>query len=93
MGAEIEQAVVDAMYLAFNDPKNPGREFTTQDILTALQRQVPLARSQREAIVRAGEVRMNPLFVTARRETLLAELSDHDAEVLVRVNSRNRNWA
>jgi SpoVK/Ycf46/Vps4 family AAA+-type ATPase len=50
VGAEIEQAVIDAMYLAFNDPKNPGRDITTEDILAALQRQVPLARSQREAI-------------------------------------------
>ena len=50
VGAEIEQAVIDAMYLAFNDPKNPGRDFTTGDIRAALARQVPLSRSQREAI-------------------------------------------
>jgi AAA+ superfamily predicted ATPase len=50
VGAEIEQAVIDAMYLAFNDPQQPGRDFTTEDILTALQRQVPLARSQCETI-------------------------------------------
>jgi SpoVK/Ycf46/Vps4 family AAA+-type ATPase len=50
VGSEIEQAVVDAMYLAFSDPENPGRDFTTQDILQALKKQVPLSRSQREAI-------------------------------------------
>lgn len=50
VGAEIEQAVIDAMYLAFNDPDNPGRDFKTEDILAALSRQVPLSRSQREAI-------------------------------------------
>jgi SpoVK/Ycf46/Vps4 family AAA+-type ATPase len=50
VGSEIEQAVVDAMYLAYNDPKTPGRDFTTEDIRTALARQVPLSRSQREAI-------------------------------------------
>lgn len=50
VGAEIEQAVIDAMYFAFNDRKNSGRDFTTDDILQALSRQVPLSRSQRAAI-------------------------------------------
>ncbi len=50
VGAEIEQAVVDAMYLAFNDREVPGRDFSTDDILQALARQVPLSRSQVEAI-------------------------------------------
>ena len=35
------------MYLAFNDN---GRDFTTEDILDALSRQVPLSKSQRESI-------------------------------------------
>jgi AAA+ superfamily predicted ATPase len=47
VGAEIEQAIIDAMYIGFNDK---AREFTTQDILTALERQVPLSVSQRETI-------------------------------------------
>jgi len=46
VGAEIEQAIIDAMYVGFN----AGREFTTEDILAALQRQVPLSVSQREVI-------------------------------------------
>ncbi|GAA2107269.1 AAA family ATPase [Streptomyces synnematoformans] len=46
VGAEIEQAVVDAMYVGFN----ADREFTTDDIHTALARQVPLSVSQRETI-------------------------------------------
>lgn len=46
VGAEIEQAVIDAMYIGFNE----GREFTTEDISGALKRQVPLSRSQRETI-------------------------------------------
>ncbi|MBM4080807.1 MAG: AAA family ATPase [Planctomycetes bacterium] len=50
VGAEIEQAVIDAMYLAYNDRKNPGRDFTTADILAALAKQVPMSRSQREAV-------------------------------------------
>jgi AAA+ superfamily predicted ATPase len=46
VGAEIEQAIIDAMYVGFNSE----REFTTQDISAALKRQVPLSVSQRETI-------------------------------------------
>ncbi len=45
-GAEIEQAVIDAMYVGFN----AGREFTSDDIAGALARQVPLSVSQREVV-------------------------------------------
>ncbi|NLG99011.1 MAG: AAA family ATPase [Chloroflexi bacterium] len=47
VGAEIEQAIIDAMYIGFNDNE---REFTTADVLAALSRQVPLSVSQRETI-------------------------------------------
>jgi len=47
VGAEIEQAIIDAMYIGFNDNE---REFATQDIVDALARQVPLSVSQREPI-------------------------------------------
>ncbi|MCH2232153.1 MAG: AAA family ATPase [Crocinitomicaceae bacterium] len=46
VGAEIEQAIIDAMYLGFNQQ----REFNTQDILSTLNRQVPLSVSQKETI-------------------------------------------
>jgi ATP-dependent 26S proteasome regulatory subunit len=46
VGAEIEQAVIDSMYVGFN----AGREFTTEDISGALQRLVPLSVSQRETV-------------------------------------------
>jgi SpoVK/Ycf46/Vps4 family AAA+-type ATPase len=46
VGAEIEQAIIDAMYIGFN----ASREFTTADIAAAVKRQVPLSSSQREAI-------------------------------------------
>ncbi len=46
VGSEIEQAVIDAMYVGFN----AGREFNTQDISDALKRQVPLSVSQRETV-------------------------------------------
>ena len=48
VGAELEQAILDAMYVGFNE----AREFTTQDILQALRQQVPLSVSQRETIDR-----------------------------------------
>lgn len=47
VGAEIEQAIIDAMYIGFNDK---SREFTTEDIVAALKRQVPLSISQRETV-------------------------------------------
>ena len=46
VGAEIEQAVVDAMYLGFD----AEREFTTDDVVVALCRLVPLSVAQRETI-------------------------------------------
>jgi SpoVK/Ycf46/Vps4 family AAA+-type ATPase len=47
VGAEVEQAIIDAMYIGFNDNL---REFTTEDILYSLNRLVPLSVSQRETI-------------------------------------------
>lgn len=49
VGAEIEQAIVDAMYLAFNDGM---REVTTNDIIHSLRLQVPLAVSHNEQVER-----------------------------------------
>lgn len=46
VGAEIEQAVIDGMYIGFGE----GREFTTADVAAALQRQVPLSIAQRETV-------------------------------------------
>jgi len=54
VGAEIEQAVIEGMYIAFNDPKEPAREFNTEDILAALRKLIPMSKSQREII---GELR------------------------------------
>ncbi|BBB90362.1 MAG TPA: AAA family ATPase [Methylomusa anaerophila] len=47
VGAEIEQSIIDAMYLAFSDSM---REITTDDIALCLKRQVPLSVSQREVV-------------------------------------------
>ncbi|MBV9468160.1 MAG: AAA family ATPase, partial [Abitibacteriaceae bacterium] len=46
VGAELEQAVIDAMYVGFNEQ----REFTTGDVSSALKRQIPLSVSSRETI-------------------------------------------
>jgi SpoVK/Ycf46/Vps4 family AAA+-type ATPase len=47
VGAEIEQTVIDAMYLAFNENM---RRVTTEDILRCMKNQVPLSISQRETV-------------------------------------------
>ena len=41
-GAEIEQAIIEAMYLGFSQ----GRDFTTDDVLEAASQIVPLARNR-----------------------------------------------
>ena len=46
-GAEIEAAIISAMYEAFDDNK---REFTTDDILNAIEDSVPLAVTMKEQI-------------------------------------------
>jgi SpoVK/Ycf46/Vps4 family AAA+-type ATPase len=45
-GAEIEEAVISAMYAAFPE----DRDFTTKDILEVLEETVPLASTAREQI-------------------------------------------
>jgi hypothetical protein len=46
-GAEIEAAIISAMYEAFDDNK---REFTTEDIMNAIEDTVPLAVTMKEQI-------------------------------------------
>ena len=46
VGAELEQAVIDAMYVAFSQ----SREVETQDVARAVRNLVPLSRSQREQV-------------------------------------------
>jgi SpoVK/Ycf46/Vps4 family AAA+-type ATPase len=47
VGAELEQVIVDAMYEAFSDDE---RDVTTDDVVRAAGRTVPLSKSQREVI-------------------------------------------
>jgi AAA+ superfamily predicted ATPase len=55
VGAEIQQAVEDGMHLAFYDPKERGREFTTEDICAALAKLTPLSKSQHARIAELRE--------------------------------------
>jgi SpoVK/Ycf46/Vps4 family AAA+-type ATPase len=41
-GAEIEQVVIEAMRIGFNE----NREFTNQDVISAIQNVVPLAKTK-----------------------------------------------
>jgi AAA+ superfamily predicted ATPase len=45
-GAEIEQAIIEAMHLGFSQ----SRDFTTDDILEAASQMIPLARTARDQI-------------------------------------------
>lgn len=51
-GAEIEQVIIDAMHLAFAtiDQNGNRRDFTTEDILRAIEETVPLAAIAKESI-------------------------------------------
>lgn len=59
-GAEIEEAIVEAMHIAFSE----NREFTTEDILKAIEQFVPLAYTNKEKMdaleewAVAGKVRL-----------------------------------
>ncbi len=50
-GAEIEQAIYEAMHFAFNQ----RREFTTEDILRSMAQIVPLSKTAQEHIRRLQE--------------------------------------
>jgi len=46
-GAEIEQSIIEGMYVAFYEK----REFTTKDIQTAIQRIIPLSKTEKSKIL------------------------------------------
>ncbi len=51
-GAEIEQVIIDAMHLAFGQsgPDRQRRDFTTEDVIRAIEDTVPLAAIARDQI-------------------------------------------
>jgi SpoVK/Ycf46/Vps4 family AAA+-type ATPase len=82
VGAEIEQAIIDAMYVGFN----AEREFTTDDITAALKRQVPLSVSQRETI----DVLRNWLLEGRAQSASFQEIREAEQQfVPLQINRRN----
>jgi SpoVK/Ycf46/Vps4 family AAA+-type ATPase len=81
VGAEIEQAIIDAMYIGFD----ANREFTTEDIAASLKRQVPLSVSQKETIeslrnwLREGRAQSASFKETreAEQQFVQLQLKDH----------------
>jgi len=73
-GAEIEQAIFEAMHFAFNE----RREFTTEDILRAMSAIVPLSKTAQERIVRLQEWaqsgRCRPASSDAAQSGLIGQL-------------------
>jgi SpoVK/Ycf46/Vps4 family AAA+-type ATPase len=73
-GAEIEQAIFEAMHYAFNQ----RREFETEDILRAMAQIVPLSKTAQERIQRLQEWaaggRCRPASSDAARAGLLGQL-------------------
>jgi len=76
VGAEIEQAVIDAMYSAFSDRDNPGRDFTTHDIVLALHQQIPISRSHKETIEELRKWLSEGRAQSASRRTVPAEVGE-----------------
>jgi len=82
VGAEIEQAIIDGMYVGFDE----GRELTTADVSAALTRQVPLSVSQRETIgalrnwLREGRAQSASFGETAQAEREFVPLQPLELE-------------
>jgi len=74
-GAEIEQAIVDAMHRAFFEKDNQGqrRDFNTQDIMRAVEETVPLAAIARDQIEYLKQWAAEAGARTASNDTLLIE--------------------
>jgi hypothetical protein len=46
----------------------------------------------RASVLQSGDIRMNPLFVREKGDRPEADLTQQDADMLVKINVRNRNW-
>jgi SpoVK/Ycf46/Vps4 family AAA+-type ATPase len=68
-GAEIEQAIVDGMYKGFGE----GRDFTTGDVLRAIEETVPLAAIARQQIEQLKQWAAQAGARTASNDTRLVE--------------------
>ena len=80
-GAEIEQAVISAMYDAFNQ----DRDITTQDILTAARQSIPLSETMKEKIDLLrywAETRARPASSAEPVETEEAGMQEDDDRIV-----------
>lgn len=73
-GAEIEQAIFDGMHYAFADAR---RDFTTNDIIRAIEETVPLAAIAREPIEALKRWAAEAGARTASQDTQLSEALHH----------------
>lgn len=71
-GAELEQAIFDALFAAFE----AGRDLSTADVLEAVKRTVPLSQTMREAIAQLREL--------ARSRAVRASADESDFEPAAR---------
>ncbi|BAC91747.1 AAA family ATPase [Gloeobacter violaceus] len=78
-GAEIEQAIVDAMHLAYNS--SPSREFSMEDIFHSVEQSVPLASIAREQI---AELKRWAAESGARTASIDTELSQEIRAIAAR---------
>lgn len=74
-GAEIEQAIIAAMYAAYAE----RRPVVAEDVLEAIRETVPLSRTQAEQI-QAARAWANERAVAATRPSELAEFIAHSGE-------------
>jgi SpoVK/Ycf46/Vps4 family AAA+-type ATPase len=76
-GAEIEAAIVDAMYVSFDDSK---RDLTTEDILNSLSETVPLSIQMKEQVdsLRAwAKTRARHASIPRTKTVILKDIADY----------------
>ena len=90
-GAEIEAAIISAMYEAFDDNK---REFTSDDILSAIEDTVPLAVTMKEQIddLRAWAYkRARHASKTKKRKIIDAEINETKKSLMANNTSEDED--
>lgn len=65
-GAEIEQAIIDAMYNAYYE----GREYNTDDILNAMKNIVPITYTMKESLQKLKEYSGQRLIPASKPEDM-----------------------
>ncbi len=84
VGAEIENAIIDAMYQAFYDKQRP---MVTNDIVKSLKKMIPLAESQKEQVgklrdwLREGRDHLSILQrqeICTQKRSAVGEIRNHE---------------